>query len=242
MLRGLVSGFLDLVYPRRCAACKTQLTNTASIDDLVCTACWAKIKKNPPPFCHSCGRHLQPKTAHKNICGECSRHKAAFDRAFSPCRYEGVIKDLICAFKYGQRDYLGGLLSRHMVDFIKEHRLPIDYIDCVIPVPLSGARLREREFNQALILGRDVASQFGKPLVNGVLVRSRHTKSQTELPQTQRLANVQRSFAVKNSHSVNGKNILLIDDVLTTGATVSEAAWALKAAGARIVFVLTLAS
>jgi ComF family protein len=153
-----------------------------------------------------------------------------------------VVKDLICEFKYRQLDYVGRLLSRQMIDFVKDYRLPIEYIDYIIPVPLSGARFREREFNQALILGRLLALEFKKPLLDGILVRSRHTKRQTELPQAERLANVRNSFAVKDADRITEKNLLLVDDVLTTGATVSEAASMLKQAGARIVFVMTVAN
>jgi ComF family protein len=242
MLRGLCEGFLELLYPRRCLICKARLLNQASVDNLVCAACWSRVKKNPPPFCHCCGRHLDVRRSVKNLCWGCFRRTFAFDRAFCPCLYEGVLKELIHQFKYGQKDYLGKLLTRHMIDFIKEYRMPIEYVDMVVPIPLAAGRLRDREFNQARILARCLAEEFDVRLIDNALVRSRMTQSQTELSQDKRLTNIQGSFAVKNAQAIKGRNLLVVDDVLTTGATVSEAAAVLKKAGAGIVFVMTLAN
>ena len=129
-----------------------------------------------------------------------------------------------------------------MIKFIKEYSLPIEYIDLVVPVPLHKTRLREREFNQAQVLSRHIAKEFNKKVSSGALERIRHTKSQAELVINQRRINVKNSFSAPKKSEVKGKNILLVDDVLTSGATSSEAASALKEAGAGIVFVLTLAN
>jgi ComF family protein len=153
-----------------------------------------------------------------------------------------VIKELIHQFKYKNREYLDKLLARLMIDFIKEYDLPMEIIDLVIPVPLYTSRLREREFNQALLLSKEIALEFKKKLVYDNLVRLRNTRTQTRLKDSERLLNVRNSFALAKEKDIKGKNILLIDDVLTTAATVSEAASALKHAGANVVFVLTLAN
>ena len=129
-----------------------------------------------------------------------------------------------------------------MIEFIKEFNLPMDFLDLILPIPLHKARLREREFNQAEILSNCIASEFKKEVSNDTLRRHRATKTQTELEDNLRFLNVKGSFSVVNSEYIKGKNILLIDDVLTTGATASEAAYTLKNAGANIVFVLTLAN
>jgi competence protein ComFC len=165
-----------------------------------------------------------------------------FDRAFSPCIYEGVIKELIHAFKYKNKDHLGYTLSRLMTDFIKEFRIPVEFVDFIIPIPLHRSRLREREFNQAQVLSEHLAREFQKPVACDWLQRLRATKTQTDLERNMRLINVRGSFSVKEPQLVKGKNILLIDDVLTTGATSSEAAKALKQAGAQVVFAMTLAT
>lgn len=242
MLGSLINGLKDILYPKTCLLCKKNIKNHPCVEDTVCAGCWEKIKINPPPFCHCCGRHLKKNSPVKNICPDCLKKKFHFNRAFSPCVYEGTIKELIHEFKYKNKDYLGQVLSRPLVNFIKEYNLPIDYLDLIIPVPLSQIRLREREFNQAEVLSKHIAKEFNKELSNDTLRRIRHTKTQVQLETEERLANVKGSFALAPNKEVKGKNILLVDDVLTTGATCSEAAGVLKNAGAGIVFVLTLAN
>jgi ComF family protein len=129
-----------------------------------------------------------------------------------------------------------------MIGFIKEYSLPINDMDLILPVPLHTQRLREREFNQAGLLSRNIAAHFKKESCDNILRRSRPTKTQTDLETNQRFLNVKGSFSVNDKADLKGKNILLVDDVLTTGATSSEAALTLKNAGANIVFVLTLAN
>ncbi len=242
-LHNIISGFLDFIYPKTCLVCKKKLTDTA-IDNLVCPECWGKIKKNLPPFCRSCGRQLSKTNLTKNICAACVRKTLHFDRAFSPCLYEGAVKELIHEFKYKNKDYIGYTLSKLMIDFIKEYELPIDLIDFIIPVPLHQTRLREREYNQAEILSNHIGREFNRMVSNNILIRNRYTKKQTDLEPEKRLANVKNSFSLTHNgvFKIKGKNLLLIDDVLTTGSTASEAAYTLKNSGAHIVFVLTLAS
>ncbi len=241
MLRSLIRGLVDIAYPKACLGCKCRL-DASTTDEYVCSRCWSKIKKNVPPFCHSCGRHLEKNTLAKNICPECLRKKLHFDRAFSPCSYEGVIKNLIHEFKYKGKAHLAKPLSKIMTDFIREYSLPIDYLDLIIPMPLHKTRLREREFNQAEALGRHIAAEFNKNLAPATLIRQRQTKTQTELPPERRFMNVSKSFIAAGDVDLKNKNLLIVDDVLTTGATSSEAALTLKDAGANIVFVLTLAN
>jgi competence protein ComFC len=236
---GLLSGLKDLIYPKICLVCKQKLSGCLA-DSFVCAKCWGKIKKNIPPFCHFCGRHLKNINFAKHICPGCLKKTLHFDRAFSPCVYEGVMKSLIHEFKYNGKDYLGFPLSRLMIDFIREYDISIDFLDYIIPVPLHPARFREREFNQAEILSSHIAKEFNKEVLNNNLIRHRYTSTQTELETEKRYANVSASFSVKESSSLKSKNILLVDDVLTTGATSSWAAYALKDAGAGVVFVLTL--
>lgn len=241
MFRGFFKGIKDLIYPNCCLACKNRI-DPAKAQSLVCTQCWEKIEKNLPPFCASCGRRLDKLSTAKNICSSCLRFKFHFDRAFSPCAYTGVIKKLIHEFKYTGKDYLGKPLGELMNKFIKDYRLPIEYLDFIIPVPLHNSRLREREFNQAQILSEQIAKEFNKKVLLNVLVRSKQTKTQTELAFEERRKNVEKSFIVRNPEGIKGRNLLLIDDVLTTGATSSEAAKTLKDSGARIIFVMTLAN
>ncbi len=241
IMKNLIHGLIDIIYPKICHACKNKIT-VASIEEVICIECWAKIKKNKPPFCYSCGRNLNVKKSVKNICLDCIKKDMVFDRAFSPCLYEGVIKELIHAFKYKKNDYLGAVLAKLMVEFIKEYNLPIQFMDIIIPLPLHKAKLREREFNQACILSNYIGIEFNKPVLTDKLLRNKNTKTQTELSDNERFSNVKGCFGIPQENGVKGKNILLVDDVLTTGATASEASLTLKNAGANIVYALTLAS
>lgn len=241
MLNRLIQGLVDIIYPKICFICKNKIVPQVK-DTVVCRPCEEKILINPPPFCRSCGRQLKTNSTAKGICPGCIKNHLYFDRAFSPCIYDGVIRDLIGGFKYKNRDYFGKYLSQFMINFIREYRLPVGYIDLVTPIPLHRSRLREREFNQARVLAEHIAREFNKVIDNNILIRHRHTLTQTELGIKERFTNIKGCFSLKKGVSLKNKNILLVDDVLTTGATTSEAAKTLKEAGAAIVFVLTLAN
>lgn len=244
ILRHLIKTITGLVYPAVCVVCKDNIKEKPSVDNLICLKCWRQIKRNLPPFCHSCGRRLEINKYAKKICSSCARKQLHFDRAFSPCQYEGVVKELIHNFKYKNKDYLGPTLSKLMVEFIKEYNLPLEFIDFIMPLPLHNTRIREREFNQAQVLAACIAKEFNKEILDGALRRNRNTRPQAELEINERFLNVKNSFSVAQDKAevLKRKKILLIDDVLTTGASTSEAAHALKNAGASIVFVLTLAN
>ncbi|MCX5694120.1 MAG: hypothetical protein NT014_03120 [Candidatus Omnitrophica bacterium] len=129
-----------------------------------------------------------------------------------------------------------------MNTFIQDYQLPIEHLDFIIPIPLHSSRKREREFNQAEILSQEVANEFGKRVLANVLIRIKPTKTQTEFTFQQRCRNIEGCFMVTKPELINNTNLLLVDDVLTTAATANEAAKCLKAAGARKVLFLTLAS
>lgn len=241
MLRRWIDSLTQIIYPRICLACKNKIDG-ANKDAFVCPSCWEKAERNLPPFCGSCGRQLKKAHFPKNICPACSRTTFYFDRAFSPYVYSQTLKELIHEFKYKGKDYLGQMLGGLMIEFIKEYNVPVEYVDLIIPVPLHKSRLREREFNQAEVLAQALGAEFKKELLTKGLRRIRSTKTQTELPAHERALNVKGSFQVTDPSVIKNKNILLVDDVLTSGATSSEAAKALKDAGANIVFVLTLAN
>jgi competence protein ComFC len=243
MLRGLWKGLKDLIYPNCCLICKN-IIPTNNQRQLICTDCWDKIEKNLPPFCANCGRHLAPEAIKKGTCPSCSKYAANFyfDRAFSPCTYTGTIKKLIHEFKYSGKDYLSNHLRKLMNTFIRDYQLPIEHLDFVIPIPLHRSRKREREFNQAEILSQTVAKEFHKKVLTDALIRIKPTKTQTELTFQERYQNMENSFSVTKPGLIQDTNLMLIDDVLTTGATSSQAARCLKEAGAKKVLLLTLAS
>ena len=241
LFRSLLIGLKDLIYPNYCLACKNKIGQKIR-EDFICESCQQKIQINKPPFCFYCGRTLDENNREKNTCSECLGVKFDYDRAFSPCKYNGTIKKMIHEFKYSGRDYLGKNLGKIMNNFIKEYNLPVFLMDFIIPIPLHNTRLRQREFNQAQILSEHIAREFNKKMLPKVLIRTKATKTQTELSHKERALNIENSFSITNPQLIKDKNLLLIDDVLTTGSTLNEAAKSLKAAGAKMVLVMTLAN
>jgi len=240
MLGGLFKGLKDLIYPNCCLVCKNRILPDR--EESICENCWEKIEKNLPPFCSTCGRHLNTEAIKKGSCPNCSKSNFYFDRAFSPCIYTGTIKKLIHEFKYSGKDYLGSHLGQLMNEFIRNYRLPIEYLDFIIPVPLHRSRQRQREFNQAEILSQQIGSEFNKKILSDLLIRFKQTKTQAELDFQKRGQNIKDCFRITKPELVKGTNLMLVDDVLTSGATSNEAARCLKDAGALKVILFTLAS
>lgn len=240
-VKNFLNHFLNIIYPKTCLICHNSLENNA-IDNLLCLNCWLKIKRNKPPLCTICGRQIREKQIYKKVCQTCLRQNFSFDRAFSPCIYEGLIRQLIHKLKYQRKNYLSSFLARLLIEFICQHQIPLGLFDLVIPIPLHKIRLREREFNQVEPLASRVAEEFSLRFCSTNLWRKRHRVAQMELKGDKRWENIKSCFDLRNPAQVRGKNILLVDDVLTTGATCSEAASVLKSAGAISVFVLTLAN
>jgi ComF family protein len=163
-----------------------------------------------------------------------------FDQSRSAVTYNEASRKLVLAFKYGDRLHTVHTFVPWM---IRAGRGLIDQADFIIPVPLHYRRLRERRFNQSALLAQEIAKATGQNYVPDALLRTRHTKPQQGLKAKERDKNVHGAFAVNDGHlkNVSGKNILLIDDVYTTGATLNECARILKAAKAASVNVLTIA-
>ena len=230
----IAQNFINMIYPLRCLACGKDIEALDGIR--VCGLCLSKIRCNPKPHCVSCGR---PVGSASGLCPGCRRVKFHFDRAFSAYLYEDTLKELIHLFKYNSKFSLGPVLSHLLIDFARENCEIIDGADIITYVPLHDKRLREREFNQSKILAAHLASEFKMPL-SDALKKTRLTKHQNELPKEARLTNLCGAFSV-TCDTVAGKKILLIDDVMTTGATLNECAKALLDSGAERVRCLTLA-
>ena len=148
---------------------------------------------------------------------------------------------MIYQFKYYQKTYLCKPFTRFIANFIQIYHLDITQFDIITPIPLFSSRLRERGYNQSQLLAEQIAGKYHIDLSLKNLVRTRNTEHQTFLTEKERWTNIGGAFKIVNSAKFSGKNILIIDDLLTTGATVSEAAAILKDAGAETVGVLTLA-
>lgn len=201
----------------------------------VCSVCEENIVKITPPICRKCGRQLKNDT--KDICNDCSNTKHYFIEARAFGHYEGILRKLIYQFKYrGQKD-LALFLGVKMFSVLETLSWPA--IDFIVPVPLHRSRLKERGYNQALLLAKVLNKNTGIP-ISEELIRAKATEHQTILTRSYRQRNLANAFAIRRNKFCN-KTILLIDDVYTTGTTVNECSKTLKKAGAKEIYVLTCA-
>jgi ComF family protein len=238
-LPGLIRHTVRFFLPADCAACGVPLTTDPV--PLFCKACWETIAPLRLARCSQCDRPLPSPVAltysPTHRCHHCTVRPPAYMKAWTLYPYLPPLQDAICLFKYRGKVSLAKPLGRLMLDV-----LPASLnADLVIPVPLHPARLREREFNQSLLLADQVAKHTDLSLSFTNLVRTTQSEPQSTLSRKERIKNLRRSFSVRHPALIAQKRILLIDDVFTTGTTVNECAKVLRKAGAEAVFVLTLA-
>ncbi len=230
-MRAWTSAALDLLYPALCPVCQARLG--AARRDPLCGGCWARIARIEPPFCLVCG----VPSAAAEPCSICRAEPPPFDYARAAALYLDPLRSAVHAFKFHGKRALAGPLA----DLLIEQCGPtlLAEADALVPVPLAPARERERGFNQAALLAERVGRALGRPVQSRWLGRARPTQPQSELTADERRRNVRGAF--RAVPAVAGRHVVVLDDVLTTGATAAECARALRAAGARIVGVLTVA-
>jgi len=233
----LIDTLLDLVYPRSCAGCGAPITDIAGH---ICWDCIAGLRVITKPFCDICGDPVDGMVEHRYVCAWCAEQKPHFDRARSAVRYRGAAKAAVHAFKYGKTLCLAPDLVNLLTACVKTQYADARF-DAVTFVPLYPKRERERSYNQANILARRLAVALGLSFVPNGLSRTRQTPSQTDLSASARRKNVHNAFEVPDKGWIKGRSLLLVDDVMTTGATVDECARILKKSGAAHVFVATVA-
>lgn len=238
MLRHAVpDALLDLVWPRPCEICGQPAGESSRH---FCWDCLAALPVIESPYCSRCGDPVEGEITRDYVCSLCVDRRPAFDLARSALRYRGGIKEVLHRFKYSQAVHLGPDLAMVLETCARAH-YDIARFDAVAYVPLFPARERDRTYNQARLLAGRLADALALPLARGILVRIRETGTQTKLNLPDRARNVKGAFEVIAPEWVEGRSFLLVDDVMTTGATVSECSRALKAAGALDVCVVTVA-
>jgi len=238
VFRDLCRGLTDLVYPACCILCKTPLSALEKTHRL-CFACQAKLQKNRPPFCRRCSRPLE--NPNHRVCLNCQDTKLDFDQAWGVFLFNDTMQRLLHIFKYGHKTSLRHFLSDGILSFLRDYQLDLQDCDLIVPIPLHPARLRERGYNQSTLIAEILSAELNIPIDHKNLLRIRHTPNQARLSQKERWTNIQAAFKIKPHNNFRRKNILLVDDLFTTGATVSQAAKTLKAAGAAKITVLTIA-
>jgi len=216
----LLKDLIDLILPPVCYICKRRLK---SEENIICNDCYSRIRLLSPPYCERCGRPLP--TPDIKVCNTCiiERHPCSYIRGISP--YDGIAEHLIILLKYNGKIGTAKILGRLMIQAILKEEI---YRNCnvILPVPLHTTRTRERGYNQAELLGKELSVELNIPLVSDALIRVRATPSQTKLPSEERATNVKDAFVVNKQRIelIKDKTVLLVDDVLTTGATLNECA------------------
>jgi len=223
---------LDLIYPPHCTLCGD--SGQAGLE--LCPACLADLPHNRL-CCSVCALPLSGSDTHTLVCGECQRKPPAFDQCLAPFRYEGRIRELIARFKFRGDLATGRLLSTLLGNFLAE--ADFGDVEALIPVPLHPSRLRERGYNQALELARPLSRRLGVTLLPRACRRARATPPQSRLDQRERRRNLRGAF--ETDGPINVRHLAVLDDVMTTGATVGELTKVLKRAGAQRVDVWALA-
>lgn len=225
---------LDALMPPQCLACNKAVGAPGSL----CPTCFSQLNFVASPVCEVCGVPLEPLAGDGLLCGACVRELPVFNRARAVFLYEDASRPLVLKLKHGDRTdtavHLARWMKRSGLDLIED-------CDVIVPVPLHRWRLLVRTYNQSTLLANALGKLSGTSVNATVLTRTRATRNQGGLNRKARRRNVARAFTVRQASEVKGKKILLVDDVLTTGATANACAKALLDAGAVRVDVLVLA-
>ncbi len=218
---------LDLFFPQRCLGCGRE-------GELICRPCRNKLPRIHPPICPRCGKPQ----ASGILCSACINFNSYLDAIRSPFKFEGVMREAIHQYKYQNLRSLTNLFGLLVKDYWMKDPLPVELI---IPVPLHPSRSKERGYNQSALLAIEFGKIFHFPVLPSALTRVKYVMPQTQTKSVEeRRLNLKQAFVNRDS-VVAGKQILLIDDVTTSGATLESCAEALKTAGAKCVRALVLA-
>ncbi len=240
---------MSVLFPSHCRLCQAPLTRFALTP--VCDACLGAIRPFTGPRCAACGErlvsaHVMSERDGAVLCLTCLQNEPAFTRASAYGSYDGGLRDLVHLLKYERVRPAAGLLGRMLAEVVADMAEAFGpEPPVVMAVPLHVSKMRQRGFNQSELMARAMLklkpAALDAKLNTGALMRHRATESQTGLTPPQRRENVKGAFKVARPEQVSGRDILLVDDVFTTGTTVSECARVLRRAGAARVFVATVA-
>ncbi len=237
-MEGWANAGLSFIYPENCQTC---LKNRATPHEgFVCAECRAKVCWIRPPFCQCCGLPFEGAITTEFDCGNCRDLEPNFVWARAAVASSDDVREVIHRYKYQRALWFEPFLAQLLIEAAAPQLAGQGWTR-VVPVPLHPTREREREFNQAERLARRLSMATDIPLLNGLIQRKVPTRTQTQLTRQERQANVRRAFAIARKQELHGERIVLVDDVLTTGATTSACAGVLCAAGATEVCVWTVA-
>ncbi len=235
LIRSAGRSALDLVLPPRCPACRA----IVSAPDQFCATCWPQLDFIAGPQCACCGLPFEVPQPEGTLCGGCMADPPPYDSARAAFVYAGTARQLVLALKHADRPHL----ARAALPGLRRAGAAMLALDAplLVPVPLNRWRMWQRGYNQAALLAAILAKDTGTASDLDVLTRPRATKASRGMNRRQRARNVAGAFAIDNPARIKGRRVILVDDVLTTGATAGACARLLKKAGATSVHVLTLA-
>ncbi len=237
-LRTWLDASLGFLYPQICQICHDQ--HASASEGYVCVACWQNVRFIKPPYCERCGLPYEGEITTSFECGNCRELELHFESARAAVVAAGMVRDVIHRYKYDRalwfESFLADLLVRQAAPLLR----PADW-DFIVPVPLHPLKKREREFNQAERLARHLSAATGIPVHPSLLRRVAATQTQTRLTRSERAVNVEKAFVMGPGPKLKGERIVLLDDVLTTGATTSACAKVLRRNGAGAVCAWTVA-
>ncbi|HEY1050818.1 MAG TPA: ComF family protein [Prosthecobacter sp.] len=251
-LRPVLAAAVDLIYPRLCCGCKAPLEPgepRTGIQTWFCPACEKNLPWLDAPYCRVCGETYDGSFSAEFRCMNCSGRRLEFEFAIAACHAEDTVRELVHQFKYERRLQLRGALATLLLRTLDEPRLSRESLASwlLVPVPLHREREKEREFNQSWELCQRLQRLTGVPAAKA-LARTRETDAQAGLDREERLQNLRGAFSLRKTWPwqkkppLQGRSILLVDDVFTTGATTSECARVLRReGGAQKVVVITVA-
>jgi ComF family protein len=232
----LLEAAVSLLYPPICTICGRSLP----AGKYLCDQCETKAVRIVAPFCDKCSEPFEGSITGTFSCANCAHRTIYFDAAVAAYRGRGIVRQIIHEFKYGHQIHLRHLVARWLNAALDDERLRGRRFDIIVPVPLHPARQRERGFNQAGLLAELLSAQTSIPS-KPILERIRYTTTQTALDRSERMENLHNAFRLRKNADVRGLRVLLVDDVLTTGSTLSECARVLKRGGALSVHAATAA-
>ncbi len=229
MIKRFLQGVREALFPENftCELCGVEI-----FEDRLCPDCARTVFHNDGVTCPVCGRRMDE----SELCADCKEHIPNYEKGVSALVYEGGAIALVGAYKRGK-----AYLKRYFADLIEPLLANLPAYDEIAYIPITKAKKRERGYNQSLLLAKELSKRTGKPVLH-VLEKAKDTPEQKTLSRQERLNNLENCFRVTDRAACKGKSILLVDDVLTTGATVEAAAKKLKQAGAKAVYVACVAS
>ncbi len=231
----MLKNLFNIIIPHRCICNNILFDYNADL----CAPCWNKIEFVGSNICAVCGDIFEFEMGKDALCANCISNKVHFDTARAVFKYGDGVEKLITGLKYMDRTFYSKILTRFMVNKLSD----LGSVDIITSVPMHNLRLLRRKYNQSALLANYIANRVGSRANNMLLLKNRNIPAQASLSRKDRIKNVQGAIKINTrfNNGIKDKNILLVDDVMTTGATANECAKILKSAGAAKVYVLTAA-